>query len=224
MTRYLFLIVLLVIQVSPTALYAQTTAIETLARQAAQGDAKAISELTSRAYQGDPMAQSALKIIAGINDSNAGRLQHGSPTQNTAAMQAADYILSNPRLKALLPPGSQQAILKMSRMEKDPNMEAEYQHILYWMGEYRRCQVRTQKRQISVMGVMVMLEKAYSQFKPILPSLESLLMLAALPRTPTGSPEDQKIILLCRKREPIPILEWAMTEVYRYRASQVASR
>jgi hypothetical protein len=110
--------------------------------------------------------------------------------------------------------------MQMATMPKDPNMEREFEHLLYWMGEQRRCQVKHNKNGVSVLGVMVMLERAYGQFKPILPNLESLLMLASMPRR--DGEQATEVYLHCYKQEPVVMLDWLMGELERYRAQPIS--
>lgn len=116
----------------------------------------------------------------------------------------------------------------LAQQPKDPNLEKELQHILYWMGGQQRCYVKRGSRVISVLGMMVMIEKAYEQFKPIIPNIESLFMLASMPRNPyqkglggaDSNPQAEEILFYCRKQEPQPIMAWVMPEVERFRKKQ----
>ena len=209
---------------------------QSLVLKASSGDPAAKAALVAMARQGNslalevlaanqnsltnPAAQSAGKPSPQPNVNNSAVAAVNIEPASTAAENTSSANI-DPRLLALLPPSVMASVKQMAMLEKDPNMDDEFQHILYWMGENRRCQVTKNNRSVSVMGVMVMLEKNYQQFKSVLPNLESLLMLAAAPRNDDSENAGAPMILRCRNQQPVNLVDWVIPEIHRYRASRL---
>ena len=207
--------------------------IQTLALSAANGDPAAKQTLVAMATQGSSLARTVLEAIAA--NQKAAAIPEPRVAGNTSVISSSaasgssapssEMLFSSmvspaidPWVLSLLPPGVMASVKQMAMLEKDPNLDDEFQHILYWMGEKRRCHVTQNNRRVSVLGVMVMLDKAYQQFKPVLPNLESLLMLAAAPRNTNDENASAPMILHCLKQKPVNLVDWVIPEIHRYRA------